>query len=110
MASMIGVTASSAPATAAPSPPWTTNGPPGEDILSFAIDPITPTTIYAGAELGRIFKSTDGGVHWNLLDTGLLTGALALVITADASAIYVGTDNGIFVSTDAGQTWDCSTI
>ncbi len=93
-------------AAAAPTIPWVTNGPPAEDILSLAIDPLTPTTVYAGAELGRIFKSTNRGGSWNLLDTGLLTGANALVITPDASAIYVGTDNGAFVSTNAGSSWD----
>ena len=92
-------------ADAAPVPPWTTNGPAGEDILSLAIDPVTPSTVYAGGELGRIFKSTHGGTDWTLLDTGLLTGAHAFIITADASAMYVGTDNGVFVSTDAGDTW-----
>jgi len=93
-------------AGASPSPPWRTNGPVGEDVLSLAIDPIIHSTVYAGAELGRMFKSTDGGKTWNMLDTGLLTGVHTLVVTADARMIYAGTDNGLFVSTDAGKSWD----
>jgi photosystem II stability/assembly factor-like uncharacterized protein len=97
------------PATAAPVPPWTTNGPPGEVILSLAVDPVHPTTVYAGAELGRIFKSTDGGMSWDALDTGLLMGVNALVILpASPNTIYAGTQNGAFVSTDAGRTWSAN--
>jgi photosystem II stability/assembly factor-like uncharacterized protein len=91
---------------AAPIPPWTTHGPPAEDVLSLAVDPVTPGTVYAGAELGRIFKSTDGGQSWQPLDTGLLTGINALLITADAGRIYAGTSNGLFVSPDAGGSWN----
>jgi hypothetical protein len=37
------------------------------DIRALAIDPLKPSTIYAGAQQG-IFKSTDAGVTWHPLD------------------------------------------
>jgi hypothetical protein len=34
---------------------WTSLGPDGGDVAALAIDPITPTTIYAGTWYGGIF-------------------------------------------------------
>ena len=36
---------------------WTSNGPEGGSIRSLAIDPVTPTTLYAGTWYGGVFKS-----------------------------------------------------
>src|SRR6266542_2893379 len=38
---------------------WTSNGPYGGIIESLAVDPTTPTTIYAGTYFGGLFKSTN---------------------------------------------------
>ena len=45
----------------------------GQAIRSLAIDPITPTTVYARGEgrYGGVFKSTDGGASWTTANTGL---------------------------------------
>ena len=41
---------------------WTsTNGPGGGPIGALAIDPVTPTTLYAGTDSNGVFKSTNGG-------------------------------------------------
>ncbi len=42
-----------------------------EYVLTLAIDPQTPITLYAGTWGGGVFKSTDGGGHWSALNTGL---------------------------------------
>jgi hypothetical protein len=39
---------------------WTNNGPHGGFVRALAIDPTTPTTIYAGTDRG-VFRSIDGG-------------------------------------------------
>jgi photosystem II stability/assembly factor-like uncharacterized protein len=44
---------------------WTSRGPEGGRILSLAIDPRSPSTIYAGTEVGGVFKSTDSGDTWS---------------------------------------------
>ena len=44
---------------------WTTNGPHSETINALAIDPQTPTTLYAGTSGHGVFKSTDGGGNWS---------------------------------------------
>src|SRR5689334_17161264 len=46
---------------------WTSNGPYGGIIETLAIDPTTPSTIYAGTYRGGLFKSTNGGETWNRL-------------------------------------------
>jgi len=40
------------------------------DVRALAIDPITPLTLYAGADGGGVFKSTDGGGNWTAMNTG----------------------------------------
>jgi hypothetical protein len=42
-------------------PTWASIGPEGGVILTLAIDPATPTTLYAGTNGGGAFKSTNRG-------------------------------------------------
>ena len=74
-------------------------------VYTLAIDPVTPTTIYAGtqalggADAGRVFKSTNGGVSWSAFNTGLPNLSVwALAIDPQRPAtLYAGTDGGVFV-------------
>ena len=34
-------------------------------ILSLAIDPLRPTTVYAGTQGGGVFNTVDGGKRWS---------------------------------------------
>jgi hypothetical protein len=42
----------------------------GEGVSVLAIDPVTPTTLYAGISnfIVGVFKSTDGGISWSGLE------------------------------------------
>ena len=46
-------------------------------VLALAIDPQTPTTVYAAATFGShalksgVFKSTNGGAEWRAVNSGL---------------------------------------
>jgi hypothetical protein len=51
---------------------WTSLGPEGAIVTALAVDPSTPTTLYAGIG-GGVFKSTDGGRSWSAANTGLTT-------------------------------------
>src|SRR4051812_31949399 len=44
-------------------------------INTLAIDPQTPTTLYAATSDGRVLKTTDGGVNWSA--TGLDNSAIS---------------------------------
>jgi hypothetical protein len=90
---------------------WTTTGPTSPAILSLAIDPMTPTTVYAGAELGFLFRSTDAGKSWTSLVTPFISGVNAIVVNPQTpSTLYAGTQGGAFTSTDSGATWNDSTL
>jgi virginiamycin B lyase len=78
-------------------------------VWAVAIDPATTSTVYACTPLGDVFKSVDGGEHWQR--AGPLPNApreiRALVIDSHShNTIYAGaTIGGVFKSVDGGQTW-----
>jgi len=97
------------------------NGLPNVMISSIAIDPLTPSTVYAGTCYGcqeggggkGLYKTTDGGDHWNAVNRGLTNmGILSLVIDPSSPLnVYAGTYNdisnpgGVFKSTNGGESW-----
>ena len=92
---------------------WTNIGPDGENVIIYtlALDPTTPTTVYAGLWDG-VFKSTDGGTSWSPATTGLTCGTSSCEVTALAldpttpTTLYAGTSSdGVFKSTDGGGSW-----
>ena len=87
---------------------WTPIGPEGGTINTLAIDPTTPSTLYAGTN-GGVFKSTDGGAHWGAVNTGL-TNLTVLALAIDPAApntIYAGTNgNSVFVLQQVSGTGD----
>jgi autotransporter-associated beta strand protein len=58
---------------------------------------------------GHVFRTTDGGQNWfditgNLPDVPTWT--LAIDPRPNPNVLYVGTDQGVYFSTDLGQTWN----
>jgi photosystem II stability/assembly factor-like uncharacterized protein len=87
---------------------WTGSGLEGETIRALAIDPATPTTLYAGTSAG-VFKSTDGGENWRTVNNGLANvDVRALAIdSVTPTTLYAGTwGGGVFKSTDGGENWN----
>jgi photosystem II stability/assembly factor-like uncharacterized protein len=101
---------------------WTSMGPGGEPV-PVAIDPVTPATIYTAtpnAEVPGVFKSTDGGAHWNPSSAGL-TPSFVSALAVDPQTptiVYVGAitpfrgarigNDALFKSTDGGAHWSPS--
>jgi len=89
---------------------WTSIGPYGGSVSALAIDPRTPTTLYAGTSAG-VYKSTNGGTSWSAANAGLMCGdALCSVghLALDPqtpTTLYAGTGAGVFKSTDSGASW-----
>ena len=84
---------------------WTSNGPEGGPVQALAVDPLTPTTLYAGTfdeagDGGGVFKSTDGGGSWSAINTGL-TNPFVRALAVDPltpTTLYAGTNGGgVFV-------------
>jgi hypothetical protein len=88
-------------------------------VATFAIDPSTPSTLYAGLSgifgVGELQKSTDGGKNWFLAGSGLSpNNAFSILINPkDPTTLYAaaqlipdsGQTVGIFKSTTGGLTW-----
>jgi len=88
---------------------WTGHGPEGGTVRALAIDPTTPTTLYAGTE-GGVFKSTDAGITWRPTSSGLPTPSTISALLIDPltpTTLYAGSydGSGVFKSTDAGGSW-----
>jgi photosystem II stability/assembly factor-like uncharacterized protein len=93
-------------------------GPMGNRVTSVVSVPGQPNVYYVGAASGGIFKTTDGGIHWDPIFDGqpvASIGSLAIA-PSDPNVIWAGTGEahirshisvgaGIYKSTDAGKTW-----
>jgi photosystem II stability/assembly factor-like uncharacterized protein len=90
-------------------------------IVSLAIAPADPQTVYAGSGSG-VFKTTDGGATWAAANDGLFPGKESayehewrlsegyvqdlVVDPRDAKTVYSGThQRGVFKSTNGGASW-----
>jgi photosystem II stability/assembly factor-like uncharacterized protein len=75
-----------------------------------AIDPTNPDTVYAGEYLTGVFKTTNGGVSWSPINTGLsnLRVSGIAIDPRTPTVLYVGTDIGVFKSTTGGASWNLS--
>jgi photosystem II stability/assembly factor-like uncharacterized protein len=93
---------------------WQPLGPGniGGRVRGLAIDPSTPTTMYAGTASGGVWKTINGGQTWTPLTDFLpvLTVSSLVMDPTNSQTLYLGTGEvargaGIFKSTDGGQTW-----
>jgi len=98
---------------------WRFIGPEGNRFSAVAGLPDDPSVYYAGAASGGIYKTTDGGVHWQpIFDAQPVQsiGSLA-VADSDPNIVWAGTGEGkirshislgqgIYKSVDAGKSWE----
>jgi photosystem II stability/assembly factor-like uncharacterized protein len=72
-------------------------------------DPDDPLTVYVGSYGGGLFKSSDGGENWILLNTGVPDSRIAS-LAADpiaADTVYAAADiSGLFKSANGGRGWN----
>jgi photosystem II stability/assembly factor-like uncharacterized protein len=93
-------------------------GPVGNRATAVASVPGNPLLYYVGAASGGIFKSTDGGIHWDpIFDSQTVSSIGSLAVAAsDPNIVWAGTGesfirshisvgSGIYKSLDAGKTW-----
>ncbi len=87
-------------------------GTPAAPVTRMAVHPTDPTTVYAsfsGFGAGsHLFKRTGGGA-WSPLAGGLPADKPVNTVTLEANdpqRVWVGTDAGVYKSTDGGGTWN----
>ena len=93
-------------------------GPVGNRATAVAGIAGNPDVYYVGAASGGIFKSTDGGIHWEpIFDNEPVSSIGSLAVAAsDPNIVWAGTGesfirshisvgSGIYKSMDAGKTW-----
>ncbi len=93
----------------------------GKIIRAMAQSPQTPSTFYAGLKgsklgTGHIYQSIDSGTTWTKINkgqplSGYVADIQAIAVASDVSqTIYAGTwKNGLFKSTDGGQSFHYDT-
>jgi len=84
-------------------------------ITSLAADLIDPQNNFTPypENFGHVFRTVDGGLSWQSLgaqgvastDLPHVGADVIKVDPADSNTLYVGTEIGLYRSTDAGQTW-----
>jgi len=93
-------------------------GPVGNRTTAVAGVPGSPYLYYVGTASGGIFKTTDGGIHWDaIFDEEPVSSIGSLAVAAsDPNIVWAGTGesfirshisigNGIYKSLDAGKIW-----
>jgi photosystem II stability/assembly factor-like uncharacterized protein len=99
---------------------WINRGPfnIGGRIMTIAVNPRNPNTIFIGAADGGIWRTYDEGASWHPVSDDLPTQAMGSIVIdpVDTAIVYAGTGQasftqrsfdggGLFKSTDGGDTW-----
>jgi photosystem II stability/assembly factor-like uncharacterized protein len=88
---------------------------PAPSVRALAIDPTAPSTIYAGVGGGGgLFKTTNGGASWTVMNSGMVNAVVVNTIVIDPSnsqTVYAGSgfvnssNGGINKTTNGGASW-----
>lgn len=91
---------------------WTnmTTGLPNLYIEQIVVDPNLPSTVYivfSGTGASHVYKSTNEGTSWTSINGDLpdIPTNCLVVHPGTSNRLYVGTDVGLFVTTNGGSTW-----
>jgi photosystem II stability/assembly factor-like uncharacterized protein len=95
---------------------WERRGNPRDlpTIWSLAVDPAEPRTLFAGTRPAGIYRSRDGGLHWNRLAANIAPQCSIgecfvtnmLVDPHDHRTVWAGVEiDGVYRSRDGGDTW-----
>src|SRR5206468_2630905 len=88
---------------------WTSLGPPGGDVFDVAASTVDANIVLAGLAPGgsfggTLYRSSDGGSTWSELPALGGTSVFDIEFAPDGTS-YLGTQDSVRKSTDAGQSW-----
>ncbi len=81
-------------------------------VISMAVDPAYPATVYAGTKGDAVYKSYDGGQRWVSRRAGLDDATITSVVNqfvfdpSDNTHLFAATTMGVFESKDGGESWE----
>jgi len=91
---------------------WSASLTSAGQIWAIAVNPVTQSTIYAGSFTTGIWKSTNTGLNWVQMNSGLtnLNVQTMAISNSNPNVLYCGTSQagtgaGIYKSTNAGVNW-----
>ena len=89
---------------------WSAVGPQGAIVLTLAVDPSSPATVYAGTYAGYVYKSANGGATWAAANGGLpvVAGSITSLVSdpSHPATLYAASGAGIWKSMDGALTWN----
>lgn len=92
---------------------WTVSLSSAGQIWGVAVAPSNPQIIYAASNSTGMWKSTNGGLNWVQINTGLSNLILQCVAVSQTNANVVmcgstntGTNPGVYRSSDGGASWN----
>jgi photosystem II stability/assembly factor-like uncharacterized protein len=80
-------------------------------VISMAIDPTYPATVYAGTKGDAVYKSHDGGQRWASMRSGLDDATISSVVNhfvfdpMDSNHIFLATTMGVSETKNGGEHW-----
>lgn len=80
-------------------------------VISMAVDPAYPATVYAGTKGDAVFKSHDGGQVWRSMRSGIDDVTISSVVNqfvfdpADNNHLFIATTMGVFETKNGGEHW-----
>jgi fibronectin type 3 domain-containing protein len=79
---------------------------PTAPVVGLAISPANPHTLFAATDGAGVYTSTDSGATWTSIGPAQASVQGGVVVDpANASHMWIGTSNGVQVTSDGGQTW-----
>lgn len=80
-------------------------------VISMAVDPAYPATVYAGTKGDAVYKSHDGGQRWASMRSGLDDATISSVVNQfvfdplDNNHVFLATTMGVFETKNGGESW-----
>jgi hypothetical protein len=77
------------------------SGPHGGNVNALVV---SGTNLFAGTGGGGVFRSTDNGISWTEVNSGLTTTNINALVVSGIN-LFAGTDHDVFLSTNNGTSW-----
>ena len=84
---------------------WESVGTFGINEIIYVLTHDADGNILAGTWGGNIYRSADGGLNWEKINESMTVGFIWSIVVDSSNTIYVGTEQGVYYSSDEGANW-----